>query len=307
MRYRSFNAYLKEAFGQRVQKITLDAGLSCPNRDGTRGTGGCIYCDSRGSGTGAADRYPNIREQALAARDFLGSRYKAKKFIAYFQSFCNTYASHATLKAMYDEAAAIPGVVGLAVATRPDCLSRDVLELLSGYTSRLMVWLELGLQSIHDSTLSLVNRGHTYQEFLDGYGLARHYPLCICLHVILGLPGERREEMHATAREVARLRPEGIKIHSLYITRGTALEQLFHDGRYRPLEQGEFVGRACDFLELLPPETVIQRLTGDPGRDELVAPAWSLRKHETLKMIEQELQQRHSRQGKKYNSVLCAE
>jgi len=303
MLYYSFNTYLRQRFGQRVQKITLDAGLTCPNRDGTRGSGGCIYCDGRGSGTGAAAKYADIREQTIAGKDFLARRYKAQRFISYFQSFCNTYAPLGRLRAMYDTATEIPGVVGLSVATRPDCLSPAVLELLSSYTARYMVWLELGLQSMHDATLRLINRGHTWQEFLDGYLLARSYSLLICVHVIIGLPGEGREEIHATAREVARLRPDGIKIHSLYVNRGTALEQMLQAGTFQPLEQQEFAGLACDFLELLPGATVIQRLTGDPDRRELVAPLWSLRKQETLKMITDELRRRESRQGKQYIQV----
>lgn len=303
MLYYSFNTYLRQRFGQRVQKITLDAGLTCPNRDGTRGSGGCIYCDSRGSGTGAAARYADIREQAIAGKDFLARRYKAQKFIAYFQSFCNTYGPPATLRAMYDAATGIPGVVGLAVATRPDCLSPAVLKLLSSYAERYMVWLELGLQTMHDATLRLINRGHTWREFLNGYHLARSYPLLVCVHVIIGLPGEGPDEVHATAREVARLSPDGIKIHSLYVNRGTALEKLLHAGTFQPLAQHEFAGLACDFLELLPGSTVIQRLTGDPNRRELVAPLWSLRKQETLNMIAGELRQRQSRQGEKYTET----
>lgn len=299
MHYYSFNAYLKEKFNERVQKVTLDAGLSCPNRDGTKGTGGCIYCDSRGSGNDASKRYPDLKAQALAAINFLSKRFKARKFNAYFQSFCNTYAPLETLQSMYDEVVNLPGVVGLSVATRPDCLSREVLELLAGYADRLMVWLELGLQTTNDETLRLINRGHTCKEFLDGYMLARNYPLLLCLHVIIGLPGEQRQHVLSTAREVSRLKPDGIKIHSLYIHKGTALEQLFNEGKYRPLEQGEFVSLACDFLELIPKSTVIQRLTGDPIPRELVAPEWSLNKHKTLNLIEKEMGKRKSWQGGK--------
>jgi radical SAM protein (TIGR01212 family) len=200
---------------------------------------------------------------------------------------------------MYDQVFRLPGVVGLSVATRPDCLSPAVLDLLAGYAESLNVWLELGLQSSHDITLERINRGHTYKEFLDGYLMARDYPLNICLHIIIGLPGEGRQEVIATAREVARLKPEGLKIHSLYIHRGTALEKLYRNGGYEPLSQQEFVEQACDVLEIIPPGTVIQRLTGDPDRRELVAPLWALQKNETIKMIEAELKARGSRQGEK--------
>ena len=299
MLYYSFNTFLRKAFNERVQKITVDAGLSCPNRDGVKGSGGCIYCDARGSGSGASKKYPDIPAQVSAGRDFLARRYKAKKFIVYFQSFCNTYAPPEILKAMFDAAANQPGIVGLSVATRPDCLTQEALSLLSGYTNRLMVWLELGLQTMHDKTLCLINRGHTYEEFLSGYRLARNYPLRICLHVIIGLPGEGRDDILSTAREVARLKPDGVKIHSLYIIKGTALEKLFNEGKYQPLEQETFTALACDVLELLPEDIVVQRLTGDPDPRELAAPLWSLNKNETLNMIEKELIQRKSRQGKR--------
>jgi uncharacterized protein len=298
MRYYSFNTYLKQCFGERVQKVTLDAGLTCPNRDGTRGTGGCIYCDAKGSGTGAINQCPDLAEQARAGIERIVRRCKARKFIVYFQSFCNTYAPVDTLKGLYDAVAHLPGIVGLSVATRPDCLSPAVLELLAGYADRLMVWLELGLQTIHDTTLVRINRGHTYKEFLDGYMMARNFPLNICLHMIIGLPGEGKYEVLATAREVARLTPEGLKIHSLYIHRRTALEKLHRDGDFEPITQLEFAAQACDVLERIPAETVIQRLTGDPDPRELVAPQWALQKNKTLKMIEEELKMRDSRQGK---------
>jgi uncharacterized protein len=303
MRYCSFNSYLLKRFGERVQKVTLDAGLGCPNRDGTRGSGGCIYCDRFGSGSDARSHYPDVRSQALAGMERLGRRYKAQKFIAYFQSFSNTYAPTRTLRALYDQAADLPQVVGLAVGTRPDCLTEEVLDLLASYTPRLMVWLELGLQSVHDTTLRAINRGHDYGEFLEGYQLARRYPLQICVHVIIGLPEEDREMVLTTARQVARLKPDGIKIHSLYVNTGTILEDLYRKGQYAPWEQDEFVQAACDFLEILPLEVVVQRLTGDPRPQELVAPQWARRKEETLRLIQRELEHRGAWQGKKYAGV----
>lgn len=299
--YHTFSSYLKDRFGEPVQKITLDAGLTCPNRDGTKGTGGCLYCNSLGSGTGAFSRDLGIREQVVLARDILARRYKARKFIAYFQSFCNTYAPIPLLKSLYDEALSVPDIVGLSVATRPDCLCREVLELLSRYTERYMVWLELGLQTIHDRTLAVINRGHTWQDFLEGYRRARAYPLLICVHVIIGLPGEQRDDVRETARALSMLRPDGVKIHCLYISKGTGMEKLYQEGTYRPLAQEEFVASACDMIEELPPQTVIQRLTGDPDPKELVAPQWTLRKQETIRMIREELRRRGSRQGSNYH------
>ena len=300
MRHYSFNHFLKEKFGERVQKVTLDAGFGCPNRDGAKGWGGCIYCDKFGSGSGAMKKFPDIRSQALAGMSHMKKRYQANKFIAYFQSFSNTYAPVEKLRSLYEEVISLPGIVGLAVGTRPDCLTQEALDLLAGYVPLKMVWLELGLQSIHDETLRLVNRGHTYQEFLDGYQLARKYPLLICLHVIIGLPDENREHVLDTAREVARIKPDGIKIHSLYINRDTGLEKMYWEKRFSPLGQKEFVELTCDFLELLPPTIVIQRLTGDPNPKELVAPEWTSRKNETIQLIQRELERRDSRQGKNF-------
>ncbi|HAX99350.1 MAG TPA: TIGR01212 family radical SAM protein [Candidatus Atribacteria bacterium] len=300
MRYYSFNQFLKERFGERVQKVTLDAGFGCPNRDGTKGWGGCIYCDRFGSGSGTKGKHPDIKSQALAGMESIKKRYQAHKFMPYFQSFSNTYAPVNQLRSLYDEVIHLPGVVGLAVGTRPDCINIEVLELLASYTSRLMIWLELGLQSVHDETLRLINRGHTYHEFLEGYQLARKYPLLICLHVIIGLPNENREHIFDTACEVARIKPDGIKIHSLYINRDTILEKMYREKQFTLLEQKEFVDLTCDFLELLPPVIVIQRLTGDPNPKELVAPEWALRKNETLQFIHRELKRRDSWQGKKF-------
>ena len=303
MRYNQFSRFLKEKFGERVQKVILDAGLGCPNREETKGQEGCIYCDRFGSGSGAGEKEPDIRKQALGRMERIRSRYRACKFIPYFQSFSNTYASPDRLRSLYQSVAHLPDVVGLSVGTRPDCLSTEVLDLLSSYTPRLMVWLELGLQSVHDETLRLIKRGHTFQDFIEGYELARKYPLLICVHVIIGLPGEGREHALATAREIAHLKPDGIKIHSLYINKGTRLEKHYQVGEYVPLKQGEFVTLACDFLELIPPEIVIQRLTGDPNPHELIAPAWTLKKQETLALIHQELERRDTWQGKQFREL----
>jgi len=292
MFYYSFNNYLKERFGERVQKITLDAGLSCPNRDGTRGVGGCVYCDSRGSGSNGSKKYPDIKAQIVAGKNFLSKRYKAKKFIAYFQSYSNTYASAEKLKGLYDQAVSVPDVVGLSIATRPDCLTEEALEVISGYSDRLMVWLELGMQTSCDATLKRINRGHTFKEFVEGFNLARKYPVQICVHSIIGLPGEQKKEMHVTAEDLAELEPDGVKIHSLYVSKNTELENMYRRKEFIPLSQKEFVNIACDYIELLPKKTVIHRLTGDPAPNELVAPQWTLNKNQTLKLIKEEVVRR---------------
>jgi len=301
-RYYDLNSYLRSIFGCRVQKISLDAGLTCPNRDGSIATGGCIYCNSRGSGTGALQKGLSITEQILKGKESLKRRYKAKKFIAYFQSFSNTYGPYEKLKGLYKEALAIDDIVGLSVGTRPDCVDESILTLLEGYTKDYLVWIEYGIQSIHDRTLTFINRGHDVRCFKRAVKATRTRGIKICTHVILGLPFEDRRDMLATAEAVAAMGIDGIKIHLLYVIKGTRMEKLYQEGTYRCLEQDEYANLVCDFLELLPPDMVIQRLTGDPHPDELVAPEWSLRKNETLSLIKKILADRDSWQGKRSGS-----
>jgi hypothetical protein len=298
-RYNDLNRYLRSRFGCRVQKITIDAGLSCPNRDGTISTGGCIYCNARGSGTGAHARGFSVTDQLLLGKQNLSKRYKAKKFIAYFQSFCNTYAPLNQLKELYDEALAVEDIVGLSIGTRPDCVDTNVLDLLQGYAPDRLIWVEYGLQSASDQTLAAINRGHDVRCFRKAVVATRHRHIMVCAHVILGLPDETRDDVLHTADFLADLGIDGIKIHLLYIVRGTALETLYRQGRYRCLEQDEYVELVCDFIERLPAATVIQRLTGDPHPRELVAPQWSLQKAETLNRIKHLLVERDSWQGKR--------
>ena len=299
-RYYDLNCYLRNIFGRRVQKISLDAGLTCPNRDGRISTGGCIYCNSRGSGTGASSQGLSIKEQIMRGKEFLKKRYKAQKFIAYFQSFSNTYGPYEKLKGLYEEALAIDDIVGLAIGTRPDCVDESVLTLLGSYAKDYLVWIEYGLQSIHDRTLAAINRGHDVECFKGAVDKTRGRGIKICAHVILGLPFEDRHDMLATAKAVAAIGIDGIKIHLLYVVKGTRMEGLYLEGKYRCLEQEEYVNLVCDFLELLPPDMVIQRLTGDPHPHELVAPEWSLRKNETLSCIKKILTERESWQGKRF-------
>jgi radical SAM protein (TIGR01212 family) len=302
-RYYDLNSYLRKMFGCRVQKISLDAGLTCPNRDGRISTGGCMYCNSRGSGTGASRQGLSITEQITRGKEFLKKRYKAQKFIAYFQSFCNTYGPYEKLKGLYQEALAIDDIVGLSIGTRPDCIDESVLTLIEGYARDYLVWIEYGLQSIHDRTLALINRGHDVGCFKGAVDKTRGRGIKICAHVILGLPFEDRDDMLTTAKAVAAMGIDGIKIHLLYVVKGTRMEKLYLEGKYRCLEQEEYVNLVCDFLELLPPDMVIQRLTGDPHPHELVAPEWSLRKNETLSRIKEILADRGSRQGKGFNGT----
>ncbi|MGD8468277.1 MAG: TIGR01212 family radical SAM protein [Desulfobacterales bacterium] len=297
-RYNDFNTYLRHIFGCRVQKITVDAGLTCPNRDGTISTGGCIYCNKRGSGTGAHAKGLSVTQQLINGKRALAKRYKAKKFIAYFQSFSNTYAPLPTLQRLYAEALSVDDVVGLSIGTRPDCVDDAVLDLLQDYAKRHLIWIEYGLQSAKDATLAFINRGHNVQCFRDSVEQTRHRNIKICAHVILGLPHETRQDMLHTAKTLSALHIDGVKLHLLYVVKGTPLEALYLQGDFECLQQDAYVNLVCDFLERIPSEMVVQRLTGDPHPAELVAPAWALNKSETLEQIRLTLAKRDSWQGK---------
>ncbi len=300
-RYHDYNSYLRDIFGERVQKISLDAGFGCPNRDGTISDTGCIFCDSRGSGSGAMiKRGLSIDDQIMEVIRSAGKRYKARKFIAYFQSFTNTYAPLPRLRELYTRALDHDGMAGLSIGTRPDCVDKDILSLISSFQKDYLVWIEFGLQSAHDATLSRINRGHDVACFEKGVMMAVEYGLNICAHVIIGLPGENRGMIMETARYISGLPIAGVKIHSLYVTRGTPLATLYEEGRYDCLAREEYVEDVVDFLELLPPDMVIQRLTGDPLREDLIAPLWTLKKTENIRLINRRLEERDTWQGKRY-------
>jgi len=298
LRYYDLNTYLREQFGCRVQKISVDTGLTCPNRDGAVGTGGCIYCNTQGAGTGAHLSGVSVSRQIQSGKAFLGRRYKANKFIAYFQAFSNTYAPVKTLAGFYDEALAAEGVVGLSIGTRPDCVDDSVLALLESYAKTHMVWVEYGLQSMHDDTLDFINRGHDFECFKDAVKRTQGRGIKICTHLILGLPGEDRNRIRQTARAVAKLGIDGVKLHLLYVVKGTPLERMYHQGDFTCLTQDAYASLVCDVIERLPSHLVIQRLTGDPHPEEMVAPRWALDKAGTLNLIRKVLAQRDSRQGK---------
>jgi radical SAM protein (TIGR01212 family) len=297
-RYRDLNSYFRDLFGCRVQKISLDAGLTCPNRDGTYSDQGCIYCNSRGSGTGAFREGLTITEQLSKGKIALARRYKAQKFIAYFQSFSNTYAPLNTLRRLYQEALAVKDVVGLSIGTRPDCVDEPILTLLKELSETRLIWVEYGLQSARNETLTLINRGHDLTCFKNAVSATQSRGIRICAHVILGLPLETKADMLRTAQFLADLKIDGIKIHLLYVVKGTRLEQLYRQGEYKCLEQEEYVELVCEFLEYLPGNMVIQRLTGDPHPEELVAPEWSLKKNETLALIRTKLEAKDTWQGR---------
>ena len=294
--YLDLNTFLRERFGCRVQKISLDAGLGCPNRDGSKGRGGCIYCNERGSGTGNAETQ-SLTEQLGSAKSFLARRYKARKFLGYFQSFSNTYAPLPTLKRLYGEVLADPDVVGLCLGTRPDCVDEATLDYLAELNREHLIWLEYGLQSAHEATLETINRGHGVDAFCEAMRLSRERGVLTCAHVVLGLPGESREDILQTARFLAEQEVDAVKIHGLYVVRGTRLHELYAEGRYRPLRREEYVPLVGEFIARLPAGMVVQRITGDPHPEELIAPEWMLEKKRNLEEIVQHMRERGLVQG----------
>lgn len=298
-RYYTLNRYFKEIFNCRVHKITIDAGFTCPNRDGVKGTGGCIYCNPAGSGTGAYGQNLSVSEQVKSGINYLSGRFKAKKFLAYFQAYSNTYGSVEKLKELYDQALIDERVTGLSIGTRPDCLEEEKLDLLENYKKKgYMIWLELGLQSIHNKTLDFINRCHSYEDFLISFRRAKERNFPVCVHIIMGLPGETFQDMMETIEKLAELNIDGIKFHNLYIIKGSIMEKLYNEGKYVPLKREEYVNIICEALSRLPKKVVIQRLTGDPGKEELIAPEWSADKRKTTNLINENLIEKNLWQGK---------
>jgi len=296
-KYRSLNEFLRNRYGCRVQKIAIDANFTCPNRDGTIARGGCIYCNARGSGTGAA-RHMSVKDQIIRGKQGMFLRYKAKKFLVYFQAHTNTYAPIQTLKELYDQALSIPGIVGLCIGTRPDCISDDVLNLLQSYAKDYLIWIEYGLQSMHNKTLDFINRGHHFDAFKEAILATQNRGILTCAHIILGLPNETREHVIQTTNAVANLKVDSVKPHLLYVVKDTPMEKLYRQGLYKCLYPSQYADWVCDVIERLPPETIIQRLTGEPHSHELVAPTWTLNKRALFAQIHKRLEERETYQGK---------
>ncbi|MDY0383273.1 TIGR01212 family radical SAM protein [Trichlorobacter sp.] len=295
-RYTTFTAELRQRFGCRVQRISLDAGLTCPNRDGSLGIGGCSFCGDRGAAAVGVQTELPLAEQLQRSKEYLRRKFKADQFIGYFQAYSNTYASVGALRNLYQTALADPELVGMIIGTRPDCLPEPVLDLLTELHAKTYLWLELGMQTMHDGTLAAINRGHDHACLVEAVQRCQARGLRVCVHLILGLPGETREQMLASVRELNRLGVDGVKLHHLHVLKGSRLVDDYQRGALRLLEREEYVQLVCDALELLDPRIVIHRLMGD-GRSELLAPDWSRRKLEVLNLIDAELKKRDSRQG----------
>lgn len=295
-RYHSYDYYLRTKYGTKCAKVPLDAGFTCPNRDGTKGVGGCTFCSSRGSGDFCADG--SLTSQFDKTKKIYENKWGRVKYIPYFQAHTNTYGSVEKIRSMLDTALGFEGCVGIALATRADCLSDEVVRLLFEYSEKTDLTVELGLQTVHDKTAESINRCHTYKEFLEGYEKLRG--LDVCIHIINGLPHETPEMMLETASELARLKPSFLKIHLLHVISGTLMAQDYLAGKFKAMEREEYVDTVVSQLELLPPETVIERLTGDGVESDLIAPLWSKKKLVVMNEIDKEFVRRNSMQGSKY-------
>lgn len=299
-RYHTLNYYYRNKYGEKVFKVSLDAGFTCPNRDGVVAKGGCIFCSSRGSGDFAGNRRLDLKQQFWDIKEKMHQKWPKAKYIGYFQAFTNTYAPVNVLKEMYETILEEEGVVGLAIATRPDCLPNDVLDLLEEINNKSDLWIELGLQTIHEETQKIINRGHDYDVFLDGIKKLRERNINIIIHIIVNLPGEGYEEMMATAKAVAQLPIQGIKIHMLHLMKHTPMVKHYEEGKLDFMTRETYTKLVVDMLEILPPEMIVHRLTGDAPPELLIEPKWTLKKWEVLNGIDKELEQRNTWQGKHY-------
>lgn len=298
-RYNPLSDFLKKRFGCRVFKVSINAGFTCPNRDGTKGTGGCIYCTPsslKPLAFGAG--HPNIKEQLTSGIEYIRKRHNAEKFIAYFQINSNTYAPIDVLENLYNQAILHPLIVGLAISTRPDCLDKDVISLLKALSQKKYLWLELGLQSANNKTLKSINRCHTVEDFTDAVNLAKANDIPVCAHVILGLPNETKGDMLYTAKSLAEMDIWGVKIHHLHILKGTELERLYNEGNIRILDLDEYTNLVVDFLEWTSSKTIIHRLCGDASKEFLAAPLWTTNKFAVIDRIHRIMEERDTYQGR---------
>jgi uncharacterized protein len=303
-RYHTWNYHLRGQFGHKVFKVALDGGFDCPNRDGTVAHGGCTFCSASGSGDFAGNRVETLETQFNEIKEKMHTKWKDGKYMAYFQAFTNTHAPVDVLREKYESVLNQEGVVGLSIATRPDCLPDDVVEYLAELNQRTYLWVELGLQTVHERTASLINRAHDFQCYKDGVTKLRKHGIRICSHIINGLPLESYDMMMETAHEVAKLDVQGIKIHLLHLLKGTPMVKQYEKGILEFLSQEDYVNLVCDQLEILPPEMIVHRITGDGPIDLMVGPMWSVNKWEVLNAIDAKMKERNSWQGKFYQGNL---
>ena len=299
MYYYSLNEYLKRTFGEKVYKLSLDGGMTCPNRDGTVGNRGCIFCSGGGSGEFAARRGCSVSDQIVQAKQRICKKTDCKKFIAYFQPFTNTYADVRYLRRIFTEAIAPDDIAALSVATRPDCLGDDVLDLLSELNCKKPVWVELGLQTIHSSTAEYIRRGYDLPVYDDAVKRLKGIGVQVITHIILGLPGESRDMMLSSVRYAGE-KSDGVKLQLLHVLRGTDLFTDYQNGVFETLSMEEYIDLICESLKILPPGVVVHRLTGDGDKRILEAPLWSADKKRVINALNKALRERNIFQGSEY-------
>ncbi len=299
-RYLTQNYYLQKRFGKKVIKLSLNCGFSCPNRDGLKGSGGCTYCSSDLSGDYAGNPAHSVLRQLEEQKELMSSKWHDGYYIPYFQAGSNTYAPVGTLRKLFYTALEFENTVGLAVATRADCINDECLDLLSELSEKTYLVVELGLQTIHDVTANHINRCHSYAEFLETYRRLTDRNINVCIHIINGLPLETPEMMMQTASEISRLKPHSLKIHMLHIIKNTDMYREYLEKPFHVLNLEEYIEIVCNQLEILPPETIIQRVTGDGKKETLFMPEWTLKKFVVMNEIDKEMKRRNSWQGKKY-------
>ena len=297
-RYYSLNTYLRQTFGEKVYRLSLNGGMTCPNRDGSIGTGGCIFCSAGGSGDFAASPQQSVTGQIAQAKLLLREKTNCRKYIAYFQAYTNTYAPVEHLHKIFTEAISHPDIVALSIGTRPDCLGDDVLELLYSLNQIKPVWVELGLQTIHEDTARYIRRGYPLSCFDTAVKNLRTGGIEVIVHTILGLPGESRKDILETMAYLNAMDIQGIKLQLLHVLRGTDLAADHEAGLFRTYERDEYLDLVIDCLEHLRPDIVIHRVTGDGPKDLLIAPLWASRKREVLNLLHHRMKERASFQGK---------
>lgn len=298
-RFYSLNDYFKEHYNEKIYKVSLDGGMTCPNRDGKIGYGGCIFCSEAGSGDFAGDRRKSITEQIEEQLKLIEKKFPEGKVMAYFQNFTNTYAPVEYLKEIYEEALSHPRVMGLAIGTRPDCIPEDVLKLLSELNKKTFLWVELGLQTVNENTADFINRGYPLKVYIDTAKKLNEKNIKFVTHLIVGLPGDSRKDIIEAAKLVDRCGSWGLKVHLLHILKGTRLEKYYNETNFKVYEKEEYVALIADILEIVNSKMVIHRLTGDGKKEDLVAPLWSLNKRDVLNRIQMELKNREINKIKK--------
>ncbi|KXU47953.1 MAG: TIGR01212 family radical SAM protein [Longibaculum muris] len=296
-RYHTYNYYLKNKYQQKIAKVSLNAGFTCPNRDGTKGKGGCIFCSDSGSGDFAGNVYDSLQKQFQDVSTMMRKKWPDCKFIAYFQANTNTYGTLDRLKATFEPFLDYPDVVGIAIATRPDCLSEEICDYLYELSQKCDLYIELGLQTIHDSTAQLINRGHDYQTFLKGLERLRKRHLDVCVHIINGLPYETYDMMIETAKVVGKLDIQGLKIHNLFMLKDTALHKMYLQKPFPLLSREDYIKLVVEQLTYIPDSVVIERLTGDAPLKDLVEPLWSIKKVTILNDIDKLMKEKDLYQG----------